>query len=61
MCPCRLRIFSLTLIEESKDREDASRVGRRGTFGIIAQIQPNPRKRGPKAMRSQQSRLGMIL
>jgi hypothetical protein len=48
VCPSRSRIFSLTLIRKSKEREDASHVGRRATFEIIAQIQSNP-KRGAKA------------
>jgi hypothetical protein len=61
VCPCRLRIFSLTLTEKSKEKEDASHVGRRAISGITAQIRPNPRRGRSKARCLQWLRLGMIL
>jgi hypothetical protein len=43
------RIFSLTLIGKSKEREDASHAGRRATSGTAIQLWPNPKKGGVKA------------
>jgi hypothetical protein len=54
-------IFSLTLIGKSKEREDASHVGRRTISGIIAQIRLNTRREGAKARYLQVSRLRIIL
>jgi hypothetical protein len=56
-----LRIFSLTLIGKSKEREDASHEGRMATLGTTVQIWPNPQRGGVKARHSQVSRLGITL
>jgi hypothetical protein len=45
---CTLRIFSLTLTQKDKEKEAVSHVGRRATFGIIAQTRLHLR-RGVKA------------
>jgi hypothetical protein len=36
---------------KSKEREDASHVGRRATSGIAVQLWPNPERRGAMARR----------
>jgi hypothetical protein len=61
VCPSRLRIFSLTLIEKSKEREDASHEGRRATSGTAVQLWSNPQRGGAKARRLQVSKFGMTL
>jgi hypothetical protein len=61
VCPCRSRIFSLTFIRKSKERDYAKHVERRVTYGIISQIWLNPRKGGAKARCLQVSRLEIIL
>jgi hypothetical protein len=61
VCPCRSRIFYLTLAGKSKEREDASHAGRRATSGTAVQIWPNPQRGGAKARRLQVSKLGMTL
>jgi hypothetical protein len=47
-------------IDRKKQREDVLHVGRRVTFGIIAQIRPSRKRGGTKARRLQVSKLGMI-
>jgi hypothetical protein len=61
VCLCRSRIFSLTLTGKSKEREDASHVGRRATLGTPVQIWPNPQRGGAKTRCLQMSKLGMTL
>jgi hypothetical protein len=51
VCLWRSRIFSLTLRGKSKEREDASHVGRRATSGTAVQLWPNPKRGGAKARR----------
>jgi hypothetical protein len=59
--PLQVENLLFNIDRKSKEREDASNVGRKAISGTIAQIRQNPRRKGAKARRLQVSRLGVVL
>jgi hypothetical protein len=49
--PLQVEDLLFNIDRKSKEREDASHVGRRATSGIAVQLWPNPKWRGAKARR----------
>jgi hypothetical protein len=59
--PLQVEDLLFNINRKSKEKEDASHVGRRVISGITAQIRPNPRRGRAKARCLQVLRLGTIL